>query len=176
MQWRRIKSSFPKISTACSIIFISLIPVERIIGLLKEKQIDYQLYEHPPVYTSEQAAEARETKIEQGAKALVMKADKKPILVVLSAAKKLDNSKFKKQFGFKDLAMAKAEEVKEISGVEIGAVPPFGGLMSVETFADKSLAENSEIVFNAGMHTKSIKMKYKDWVNLAKPKTGEFSK
>ncbi len=148
---------------------------QKIIRLLKENKVEYQLYEHEPVYTSVDAAKIRGTKLEQGAKALVALADKKPILVVISAAKKIDTKKFKKLFKVKDLRIATTEEVKQITGVEIGAVPPFGDLVDLETYVDQSLGKNREIAFNAGLHTKSIKMKYKDWLDLVKPKTGDFS-
>jgi len=144
--------------------------------LLEDNQIKFQLYKHEPVFTSEQAAKVKGTKVKQGAKALVMFADKKPVLIVLSAAKKIETKKFKKQFGIKDLKMAEALAVKKISGVEIGAIPPFGNLMDLSTYVDKSLGENKEIAFNAGMHTRSVKMGYKDYCRLAKPFFGQFSK
>lgn len=148
---------------------------EKLASLLKYKKVKFQLYEHEPVYTSQQASMVRGTKIEQGAKALVMIADKRPILVVISAAKKVDFKKFKKIFDFKDLRMANPEEVKELSGVEVGAVPPLGQVLNLPTFVDKSLGENKKIVFNAGLQTKSIEMDYQDYYLLVQPKLGGFS-
>lgn len=148
---------------------------EMIINLLKENKIDFEPYGHEPVYTSEQAAKVRGTKIEQGAKALVMMADRKPVMLVISAAKKIDTKKFKKTFGIKDLRMATAEEVKTLTGTEIGAVPPFGNLVNLSTYVDESLGKNEEITFNAGLHTRSVKMKYQDWLDLVKPQVGNFS-
>lgn len=148
---------------------------EKILKLLDDNKVAYQLYEHEPVYTSEQAAKLRGTKIEQGAKALVMVADGRPILIVISAANKVESKKFKKSFNIKDLKMATADEVKRITETEIGAVPPFGNLMGLKTFVDKSLGKNKKIVFNAGLHTRSIEMKYKDFERLVKPISGDFS-
>lgn len=148
---------------------------EKIIGLLRDNKTKYQPYEHEPVFTSEQAAKVRGTKIEQGAKALVMMADGKPVMLVISAARKINTAKFKKDFKVKDLRMATPEEVKQLTGIEIGAVPPFGNLMGLEVFVDKSLRENKEITFNAGLHTRSLKINYADWVKLVNPKTGDFS-
>ncbi len=148
---------------------------EKLLNLLEGKKVKFQLYEHQPVYTSQQAAGIRKTKIEQGAKALVMMADKKPILVVISAAKKVDFKKIKRIFGFRDLRMAKPEEVRKATGIEVGAVPPWGEVLNLPTFVDKSLGENRKIVFNAGLHTKSIKMDYQDYYLLVQPKLGDFS-
>lgn len=71
--------------------------------------------------------------------------------------------------------MCTPEEVVVVSGTEIGAVPPFGNLFNIETYTDESLGGNDEIAFNAGLHTKSVKMKYHDWLILLKPKVANFS-
>ena len=76
----------------------------------------------------------------------------------------------------KDLRMAKPEEVKDVTNTEIGAVPPFGNLFDIPLYVDKSLGENETIVFNAGTHTDSISMKYKDFEKVSKAIVGEFSK
>lgn len=149
---------------------------EKIVKLLNKNNISYQLFEHQPVYTSEEAAKIRDgTKLEQGAKALVMMADKKPILIVISGARRVDTKKFKRLFKIKDLRMSTPDEVKKLTDVKVGAVPPFGKLLGLEIFVDQSLGENEEISFNAGLHTKSVKMKYQDWFQLVKPKLGNFA-
>ncbi|MFH1546395.1 MAG: hypothetical protein ABIE14_03390 [Patescibacteria group bacterium] len=43
-------------------------------------------------------------------------------------------------------------------------------------FVEKSLAENEEIVFNAGLHTKSIKMQFADFAKIVGEKLEEFAK
>ena len=104
-----------------------------------------------------------------------MVADGKPVMLVLSAAEKVNSKAFKKKFGIKDLKMATEKQVEQATGVKVGAVPPFGNLFKLETYADRGLSENKEIVFSAGLHTKSIKMGYQDWFKLVKPKSTHFS-
>lgn len=147
-----------------------------IIILLNKNNITYQLFEHEPVYTSCDAAKIRKTKESQGAKALVFLADKKPILLVLPGNKKVDAKLFKKTFNIKDLSFAKPEKVLELTGLEIGAIPPLGNVINLPTYVDKSLLNEEEIVFNAGAHTKSIKMKTKDFLKLCGPIINSFSK
>jgi aspartyl-tRNA synthetase len=149
---------------------------ETIISFLNGNKIEYKVMEHKAVFTSEEAAAVRNTKLKQGAKALIMKADKKPIMIVVGADHKVDTSSFKKLYKVKDLEMARPEEVEQISGVKIGAVPPFGNLFLIPLYVDKSLSENENIVFNAGSHTKSILIKYQDFEKVTKPVIGEFSK
>lgn len=142
---------------------------------LDENKIKYQLFEHEPVFTSEQAAHIRGTELKQGAKALVMFADNKPIMIVLPADRKVDTSLFKKIFEIADLRMATKDEVKKTTNVEIGAVPPFGNLFKLPLYVDNKLGENKEIAFNAGEHTKSIKMRYEDFAKITNPIFGNFS-
>ena len=53
---------------------------------------------------------------------------------------------------------------------EIGAMPPFGNLYDMAVYASDRLAEDVEIAFNAGSHTELIRMAYKDFERLVKPK------
>ena len=105
-----------------------------------------------------------------------MKADKKPIMIVVPGDKKVDTSLFKKTYQIKDLEMAKPDEVKTVTGVEIGAVPPFGNLFKIPLYFDKTIVDNETVFFNAGSHSKSISMKGLDLEKATKPIVGSFSK
>ena len=48
-------------------------------------------------------------------------------------------------------------------GCEVGAEPPFGNLFNIEEWVDSSLTENEEIVFNAGNHRETVRMRYDDF-------------
>lgn len=149
---------------------------EKIVEFLDERSVAYEVMEHAPVFTSEEASKVRGTKLEQGAKAMIMYADDKPVMLVLAANKKVDMKQFKELEKIKNLRMASPEEVQKVSGVQIGAVPPFGNLFGIPVFIDKSLEANEEIAFNAGSHSKSIKMKYKDYQGAFKVTPQLFSK
>lgn len=142
---------------------------ERIIELLDEEDVEYEVMEHEPVYTSEDAAKIRDTDVSMGAKALVLMADKKPVLVVVPGNERLDFKKFKKEFGVKDLRMAKPNEVKEVTSLEIGAIPPVGKAMGLESYYDNSFKEKDIVAFNAGSHTKSIKIQAQDLISIERP-------
>ncbi len=148
---------------------------EKIIALLKQNGTPYQLFEHEPVFTSEQAAKVRNTKMCQGAKAIIFKADDTPILIVVPGDRRVDSKVFKKLYNIKDLRLLTADEVKELTGLEIGAIPPYGSVMNLKTYCGRKVFENDEIVFNAGTHTKSILMKSKDFEILENPIVNNFS-
>jgi Ala-tRNA(Pro) deacylase len=75
----------------------------------------------------------------------------------------------------KDLRLATKEEVKEVTRVEIGAVPPFGLIFEIPLYIDKNLFDNETIVFNAGLHTKSIQMSTDDYKRIAQGSIGVFT-
>lgn len=149
---------------------------EKIISELKKKNISHTVYEHAPVYTSEDAARIRKTDLSQGAKAILLYSDEKPVMVVVSGDRKIDFPAFKKLYKVKDLRMAKEEEVLSVTGVPIGAVPPFGHIFRIPLYMDTKLKEKKELIFNAGLHTKSIKMNVSDYISIANPIIGDFSK
>ena len=49
-------------------------------------------------------------------------------------------------------------------------MPPFGNLYGLDVYVAPKLTEDEQIGFNAGSHTEVIKMKYKDFAELVRPK------
>jgi Ala-tRNA(Pro) deacylase len=87
----------------------------------------------------------------------------------------VDLAKLKKVLRAKKLKLASEPEIKQVfPDVEVGAMSPLGNLYDVPVVVDKVLAESQEIVCNAGTHTDTIRLRYKDFEKLAKPKVGSF--
>ena len=141
-------------------------PFEKIIQLLDSRGIIYELVEHEMVFTSEEAAKVRGFSLKQGAKSLILKHGNEFVMAVLPGDRKLDTKKLKKILEVRDLRFASPEEVKNLTGVEIGAVYPFGSIAKMKAFVDMSLGENEYIGFNPGVHDKSIKMRFVDYKEI----------
>lgn len=161
---------------------------EKIKKTLDKNGVEYQFFEHEAVYTSDDAAKIRNTPKHLGAKAIIFsatfkcgdgpfngQADSNPLLIVVPGDRRVDAKIFKKLYNIKDLRLLSADEVKELTGLEIGAIPPFGNAMSLPTYLDQGIVENEIMVFNAGAHTKSIQMKVKDFLTLVDPTINSFS-
>lgn len=142
---------------------------QKIIDLLDRNKIQYKTYEHEPVRTSEEAAKVRGTDISLGAKALICYGDGKPLLLVLGGDKRADLKKVKQQLGIRDLRMATAEEVLDLTTVEVGGVPPFGNVLGLPTYLDRAFQSNTLMEFNAGDRTKSVEMTVKDYIAIVHP-------
>ena len=148
---------------------------EKIIQLLQSNNIQYQALEHEPTPTCEDSARVRGTSMDQGAKALICYGDKKPILIVLPCSKKLDAKAFKSLFGIKDLRFATPVEVESLTGLQIGAIPPFGHLFDMYNYVEENLSKNEIIAFNAGDRCKSITMKYMDYIRITGGIIGQYA-
>lgn len=154
---------------------MSQLVFEKLLKFLQGHQVEYQLFTHEPVYTSEQAAQIRGSNLKEGAKALIFIADGQPIMIVVPGDKKVDTKRFKEISAVQDLHMATPGEVEvAMGGVKVGAVHPFGNLHSLPVYADQSVGGNNQIVFNAGLHTQSIRMSSADYFRLVKPTVGNF--
>ena len=143
--------------------------------LLDSQHIVYEIKQHLAVRTSQEAALARGESLKIGAKALLVKDDTHFVLLVLPAHLKLDTKKTKKVLKSRNLRFASPEELKEIAGVEKGAVPPFGPLFGVEMIVDQRLFDNEWMAFNAGSLETSVKMKTSDYRNAVKPREEDIA-
>ena len=148
---------------------------EKLKSFLDENKISYEYKEHEEVRTSEEAAKARGEDIKIGAKAMILKADDKFIMLVLSAAKKIDSKKVKEILGAKSLRFATPEEVTQLTGCIPGVVPPFASIFGLELLVDRTIPMNEFMAFNAGERTKSLKLKTTDYLRLLKPRIEDFS-
>jgi Ala-tRNA(Pro) deacylase len=97
-------------------------------------------------------------------------------MLVLPSNRKVVLQEVRELLGLEQAKFASEEEFKGLfPDCEIGAMPPFGNLYGMATYAAPSLAANEEIVFNAGSHTELMKMAYQDFARLAKPQMLAFT-
>ena len=147
----------------------------RLVALLTASGVSFRLVEHAEAETSKEAAEIRGSRLEQGAKALVLTLGSKGpagnpyVLAVVPAHRSLDARKLRTSQRFKSLSMASPEAVLDKFGLLKGSVPPFGSVLGVPVFVDPSLRDNEEIVFNAGLRTKSVFLRVEDFDKIEKP-------
>jgi len=145
--------------------------------LLDGNGIPYEVSEHEPVYTSEQAAKVRGVELKTGVKALLLRKEEGDFVMGLVAAdRRIDLKKLAEVVGTKKLRLASPQEVLQITGCEVGSVHPFGNLHGLPIYLDISILENDMVNFNAGLHTVSIQMKAKDLIKAIRPVVENFSK
>ena len=55
-------------------------------------------------------------------------------------------------------------------------MPPLGPLYRQMVYVDEALADEEEIVFNAGTHADAVRMRYDDFAAIAHPIIGRFAR
>jgi Ala-tRNA(Pro) deacylase len=148
---------------------------ERLEQWLRETGVAFEVIDHPPVYTSVEAARVRGTRLEQGAKALVVRAEDRFVHCVLPAHHRADNAALRAIVGTRKLRFATREELLELTGCEPGAVPPFGNFFGLPVLLDEALCANERVAFNAGSHVRSITMRSTDLVRVCGATVCRFS-
>ena len=142
---------------------------------LQRAGVDFEVTRHAPVYTSAEAAAVRGVDLHSGAKALIVKAGDRFVMIVLPADLALSGKAGKKALACKSTRFANQDDVRQITGLKPGSIPPLGSLFDLETYCDDRLADNPRINFNAGAHTVSIGMSYADYQAVERPHLGRFA-
>ena len=148
---------------------------ERLSECLRAKDVGFEVLNHAPVFTSEEAAAVRGTPLASGAKALICKADDRFVMIVLPADRRLASKLVRKETGTKSLRFASREEVEQLTSLAPGSIPPFGSLFGLPTWCDVRLAAQPRINFNAGDHAISMSLGYEDYLRAESPRMGSFS-
>ena len=144
---------------------------DKIIKILKDNQIEYEVFEHEPVYTNPTMAEALNISESETVKSLVvMTREKEMVVLVMPGDKRVEWKKAAAGVGTKKVSFAKPEQVLEKVGCEVGCVPPFGQLTELPIFMDPDLIKKDFVYFNPGVHDKSYKIKGWDLKKVCSPK------
>jgi Ala-tRNA(Pro) deacylase len=151
-------------------------PVRKLKEFLDKQKVKYVVQEHSPAYTAQEIAASAHIPGKELAKTVVVKIDGKMAMAVLPASYRVDIVHLRDAAGAKSVTIAGEQEFKDaFPECEVGAMPPFGNLYGMEVFVAASLAEDEMIAFNAGSHKELIRLSYKDFEKLVKPKVIEFA-
>ena len=150
-------------------------PSSALVEALQEQRIDYELIPHRR--TQSAAAEARAIGVDPGhvAKTLVLATGAGFVRAVLPASERIDLRKVKGVLGGGDVQLA-SEHV--LAGAypqfELGAVPPIGGPAHDQVLMDEGLRESEWVVFEAGTHEHSVRIKTADLVSVARAQIADI--
>lgn len=143
-------------------------PSSALIDTLNEQHINYELLPHSRTLTAADEARAVGVDLEHVAKTLVLATGTGFVRAVLSASERIDLRKIRAVLGSGDVHLA-SEEV--LAGAypqfELGAVPPVGGPDHDLVLMDERLRDEESVVFEAGTHDQSVRIKTADLVSVA---------
>lgn len=116
---------------------------------LKEHAIYFELYDHDPIYTNEDAVIMKKEKGFTGTetKALFLKGKSGQYYSFVTFTTKNTDFKRLKQVVGEKLAIVKPDEMEEVTGQKVGAVTPLGYEESIPMIVDEELFEQEKLVF-----------------------------
>ena len=151
-------------------------PVKKLKEYLDRERIKYISIVHSTAYTAQEVAASAHITGKELAKTVIVELDGRMAMAVLPANRKIVLQDLREITGSDEVKFASEEEFqKRFPDCETGAMPPFGNLYGMDVYVAESLTGNDEIAFNAGSHTEVIKLAFKDFEKLVKPKVMAFT-
>jgi Ala-tRNA(Pro) deacylase len=151
-------------------------PVRQLQEFLDGHNVRYVTISHSPAFTAQEIAASAHIPGKALAKTVMVKIDGKMAMAVLPASHRIDFDLLKKAAGAQQVGLASEPDFGGMfPECDLGAMPPFGNIYGLEVFAADSLAADEEIAFNAGSHAELIRLPYRDFERLVRPKVVTFS-
>ena len=146
-------------------------PVQKLKQYLDSQRIKCVAITHSLAFTAMEVAQSAHIPGRELAKTVMVKLDGKMAMAVLPSLRKVDLNLLRESVGAQEAQLATETEFKSLfPDCETGAMPPFGNLYGLDVYVSPSLAEDDQIAFNAGSHIEVMKLAYKDFDRLVKPR------
>lgn len=152
----------------------------RVLELLRFHDVTLEIREHKPVRTMSDVEEVLDAPTHEMVKSVLVaveKADDNPtnilgtelFLVGIPANRKLDIGKLAKVLGKKrdNLRFATQMEVEELTGFQVGSIPPFGLPKNIPVILDAGLATQKKVWCGTGKSTESLRIAVDDLKRLS---------
>jgi Ala-tRNA(Pro) deacylase len=150
--------------------------VKNLKEFLDSQKVKYVTLKHSAAYTAQEIAASAHVRGKELAKTVMVTLDGKMAMAVLPASRKVNFDQLQAASGAKNVQLAGEQVFRDtFAGCEVGAMPPFGNLYDLPVYVSRLLAADEEIAFNAGSHTELIRMAYKDFERLVKPKVAQIA-
>lgn len=131
----------------------------------KQNNIDVEvLNEGSITHTAKDSAKTHGIELNRIVKSLLIKVNNDFVVFLVPGDKRLDFKYLEERFGTRDIRMAKADEVKDVTGYSIGGVPPFGHKKKLKTYIEDGFPADKQLLAAAGREDSVF------WVRLDKLK------
>jgi Ala-tRNA(Pro) deacylase len=122
-------------------------------------------------------SEARELGVlpQETAKTVVVRAGGGCVRAVVPASGRLDLEKLGELLGAEPTLLTEAELDGSYPQFELGAVPPFGGPEGDKVAVDTGLANCEYVVFEAGTHDTSLRLRSRDLIALGRAQVADIA-
>ena len=143
--------------------------VERVAAFLREARAEARVEEFAAgTPTAQDAAEAVGCELAQIVKSLVFDCDGRAFLVLVPGDRRADSRKVAAATGCRRVRIAAADQVREATGYEPGAVAPFPTRQIERVFVDRTLLQHRLVWIGAGSTRHMAGLAPSDLVRLAR--------
>ena len=151
-------------------------PVKRVEKSLKEfDQKQSIIILDTSARTALEAASSLKCEVGAIIKSLLFRTENTFILCPVAGDRKASLNKIKKTLNIKDVSMASADEVKNVTGYTIGGVSPVGHLNKINIFIDNSLERFTSLFAAAGHPNCVFKINFTDLQKITKGSIREIT-
>ena len=151
-------------------------PVRRVEKLLKKfDQKQSVIILDTSARTALEAASSLGCEVGAIIKSLLFRTENTFILCLVAGDRKASLNKIKKTLNIKDVSMASADEVKNVTGYTIGGVSPVGHLNKINIFIDNSLERFTSLFAAAGHPNCVFKINFTDLQKITKGSIREIT-
>ena len=142
-----------------------------LLDILREKNIDFQVHEHKPLYTVEDSEKLRGKIDGSHTKNLFLKNKKNEFfLFTCNERAKIDLKQFSKSINAKNLSFANENYLEKYLGIKPGSVSPYALLNdkknNVSFYLDENLEKSDKINLHPLINDTTITMKTSDFINF----------
>jgi Ala-tRNA(Pro) deacylase len=143
---------------------------ERLERCLEDADIPHEFQRHRSAFTAQEVAQSEHIPGRMVAKPVMVDADGRLTMVVLPATEQADLGKVTAALHAGTVRLASEDEFRRaFDDCETGAMPVFGNLYGVPVVVDERVAENEDIVTQAGTHAETVQVSYRDFERLVHP-------
>lgn len=130
---------------------------------LERKGVPFEAISHEKTYTTIDEARALGIEADEVVKTLLLDTSSGHALAVIPGDRRLDMRLVEDVVGDKHAHLATEQEIeRDLPGIELGSLPPLGGLLKMHAYVDPEVLRHETIVFAAGTQTESVRARSED--------------
>ena len=130
---------------------------------LSTRGIAFEVTSHEKAFTSIDEARALGIEADEVVKTLLLDTAAGHVLAVIPGDRRLDMKLVEEVVGDKHAHLATEQEIsRDLPDLELGSLPPLGGLVRAHAYVDPEVMRHETVVFAAGSQTESIKARTED--------------
>ncbi len=148
---------------------------KELVELLRQSDIEFELLPHRRTQTATSEARALGVLPQETAKTVIVRADGGCVRAVIPASRRLNLEKLGELLGAEPTLLTEAELDGSYPQFELGAVPPLGGPEGDRVVVDTGLEECEYVVFEAGTHDTSLRLRSRDLLAIARAQVADIA-